>query len=133
MAARRRDDQVLATIRRALDPHERLVGHTWCWVARPHPHVPLLLLRRRPHDAFVTEHRLVLVARHRRPLRPSDVILAARLEALTLLEQHHRTTLVQQHIGTDAGSVLVLEWRRRDHDLARVLARGLGRRRPRVG
>lgn len=123
--SRARDEQVLAAIRRVLEPDERILGHGRCWVAVRRPHVALLFQRRRRGDAIVTDHRLVLVARRRGALQPSDVTLVKRFESLTRDAEHTRPTLLQQHLRTDQGVRLVVEWPLRSRALGRALSHRL--------
>ena len=127
MAGRAREQQLLAAIGQVLDADERVLGRARCWVAVRRPRVPLLVLGRRQHDAFLTDRRLVLVARRRRSLHPADVLLVRRLDGLTLVAERARPTLRQQRIVTDTRVELVLEWPRRSRAMARALAGALHR------
>ena len=118
----RRDERILAAVRRVLDADERVEGRDWCWAAVRRPHVPLLFLRRRRADAFVTDRRLILVARRRRAPRPTDVTLVAHFDALALEEEHRRPTLLQQRLRTDAGVGVVVEWPLRARELGWVVS-----------
>lgn len=125
MVDRARTERILTAIERVLDADERIESRGGCWVALRRPHVPLLLLGRRRHDAFVTDRRLVLVARRRGALRSSDVTLAKRLDTLALEAQHRRPTLLQQRIRAEPDVRVVVEWPRRSRAVAGVLAAAL--------
>lgn len=125
MARRARDEQVHSAVQRMMDPDERIVGRARCWAAARRPHVPLLLLGRHRHDAVVTDRRLVLVARRRGALRPSDVTQASPFSTLVLEAQHRRPTLLQQRIRTHSGTRVIVEWPRPAWDLGRTVGAAL--------
>ncbi|MBM3660108.1 MAG: hypothetical protein FJW95_11500 [Actinobacteria bacterium] len=120
--ASERDERMLAAIRRVLDAGERIEARGWCWAAVERRRVPLLFLRRRRFDAFVTDRRLVLIARSRGPLDPSDVKLVKHFDALVLDAQHQRPTLLQQRLRTDAGLALVVEWPHRSREVGHIVS-----------
>jgi hypothetical protein len=122
-----REQRVLAAIGRVLDRDEEVTGRGRCWAAARRPHVPLLFLGRHRYDVFLTDRRLVLVAVRHRRLRPGDVALVKRFEALALLETRRRPTLLQQRIRLDTGTMMVLEWPPGSRGLARMLADALSR------
>src|SRR4051794_31307189 len=128
MARGTRDERMLAAIRRVLDDGEGVLGHGRCWAAVRRPHVPLLVLRRKRYDAFLTDRRIVLVAHRRGALRSSDVVLAKRFDALVLAEEHQRVTLLQQRLLPARREAMVVEWPRRSRDLGLVLSDELPRR-----
>lgn len=113
---------MLAAIRRVLDAGERIEARGWCWAAVERRRVPLLFLRRRRFDAFVTDRRLILVARSRGPLSPSDVKLVKHFDALVLDGEHRRPTLLQQRLRTDAGLAMVVEWPRRTREIGHLVS-----------
>lgn len=116
---------MLAAIGRVLQDDEQVTRRGWCWAAVRRAHVPLLVLGRRRFDAFLTDRRLVLIARRRRELRPSDVMLVKGFDALVLEEEHRRPTLLQQRVRTDRGSSIVLEWPRRFRSMGETVAEQL--------
>lgn len=116
---------MLTAIQRVLDDGEGIVGRAWCWGVTRRRHRPLLLARRRRYDAVVTDRRLVLVTRRRRALTPSDVVLVKRFEAIVLLEEHWRPTLLQQELRVDTDTTLVLEWPMKSRALGRTLSEAL--------
>lgn len=127
MAGSARDERMLAAIQRVLDHDERVLDRGRCWAAVRRPHIPLLVLRRRQYDAFLTDRRIILIAHRRGPLRPSDVVLAKRFDALVLGAEHRRVTLLQQRLHTDTDVSIVVEWPRRWRDLGLVLSDELDR------
>lgn len=122
MAGASRTDRVLAAIRQVLDHDEPVVDRGRCWAVARRPRVPLLLLSRHQHDAYLTDRRLVLIRRHRRALRPADVLLVKRFEAMTLVEERQLVPLLQQHLHTDSGASIVVEWPRRSRRLGWALS-----------
>jgi hypothetical protein len=127
-----RDQRMLAAIRRVLDPDERIEGRAWCWAAVRRPRVPLLVLRRRRYDAFVTDRRLILIGRRRGALQPADVTLVKHFDALVVEEVHRRPTLHQQRLRTDADLALVIEWPLGSRVLAETVADEIRRARREV-
>lgn len=122
MAGSSRDQRMLAAIRRVLDADERIEGRGRCWAAVRRPRVPLLFLGRHRFDAFVTDRRLILIARRRGPLEPADVRLAKHFDAMVLEAEHRRPTLLQHRLRTDAGLSVVVEWPLRSRSLGRVVS-----------
>lgn len=113
---------MLGAIRRVLDAGERVEGRGWCWAAVERRRVPLLFLRRSRFDAFVTDRRLILIARRRGPLEPTDVKLVKHFDAMVIEAEHRRPTLLQQRLRTDAGLAVVVEWPRGARDLGWIVS-----------
>jgi hypothetical protein len=125
VAGSRRTERLLRAVRRVLDDGEVVEGRVRVWGAVRRPHLPLVVQRRRQYDAVVTDRRLVLVARRIGALEPSDVVLAKRYEAIVLLAERRRPTLLQLELRADADAVLVVEWPGRSRRLGRFVAGAL--------
>ena len=117
----------MTAVRRVLDDGEQVQGRGRVWAAVRRRHVALLFQRRRQYDAVVTDRRLIVVARRRGPLDPSDVVLVKRFESIVLLEEHRRPTLLQQEIRAETESTFVIEWPYRTRALGEYLSDALHR------
>ena len=125
MARQSRKERILGAVQRALDPDEEVEARGVCWAAVRRPKVPLLLLGRHQYDVVLTDRRMLMFSRRRRRLQPDDVAFAKRFTALTLESAHNGFPLARQHITTDTGRHLIIEWRPRHRALARRFSAAL--------
>jgi hypothetical protein len=127
MASARR--RVSAAMAARLAPGERVLAGGFAWVAVPRPHVPLLVLQRRPHLLGLTDRRVMLWHRPRRnrPVDDTHVVFAADYDELSLVAIHPRRPMFQIRLRTEDERELVVELRPRERQLARRLVAALDR------
>jgi len=113
-----RNERILEVVQRVLDPDESVEARGSCWAAVRRPKVPLLLLGRHQYDVVLTDRRMLMFARRRHRLRPEDVAFAKRFSSLTLESARDGFPLARQHVTTDTGRRLGVEWRPRHRALA---------------
>jgi len=109
-----------ARIRSAAEPvlvdGERITGFGQCWGAQVRGKVPLLLRARRQYLMALTDRRLLLFERKRRPA-PRDLVLGKRYEAFTLERVRRRRPLLQITVNAANGTRMAFEFRPGQRDV----------------
>jgi hypothetical protein len=112
-----------------LEPEEQLLTSAAVWMADHRPRVPLLLTSRALYFVAVTGRRLLVfdTPRRGRPLLEADLLLAKRLDSLTLRRVSTRGALLQVRVGVGTAREVVFEFRPRDRPVGRALVDALPR------
>lgn len=94
------------------------------WMADRRPRVPLVFTGRALYYVALTDRRLLVfdTPRRGRPLLEADLLLAKRLESLSLRGVSARPPLLQVRLGLGKAREVVLEFRPRDHGVGRAIA-----------
>jgi hypothetical protein len=106
-----------------LEPDEQLLTSAAVWMADHRPRVPLLLTSRALYFVAMTDRRLLVfdTPRRGRPLLEADLLLAKRLDSLTLRQVSTRPPLLQVRVGVGKTREVVFEFRPRDRTVGRAL------------
>jgi hypothetical protein len=106
-----------------LEPDEQLLTSAAVWMADHRPRVPLLLTSRALYFVAMTDRRLLVfdTPRRGRPLLEADLLLAKRLDSLTLRQVSTRPPLLQVRVGVGKTREVVFEFRPRDRAVGRAL------------
>jgi hypothetical protein len=109
-----------ARIQSAADPvlvdGERITGFGQCWGAQVRGKVPLLLRARRQYLMALTDRRLLLFERKRRPA-PRDLVLGKRYETFTIERVRRRRPLLQILVNSANGTRMAFEFRPGQRDV----------------
>jgi hypothetical protein len=118
-----------------LEPGEERRTGAAVWMADRRPRVPLSLTGRAMYLIALTDRRLLVfdTPRRGRPLLEADLLLAKRLESLTLRRVVERPPLLQVRVGMGKTRDVVFEFRPRDRAAARALVDALPARGGRGG
>ena len=109
-----------ARIRSAADPilvdGERITGFGQCWAAQMKGRVPLLFRGRRQYLMALTDRRLLVFDRKRKPT-PSDLVIGKRYETFKLERVRRKRPLLQVLVSAANGMRMVFEFRPGQRDI----------------
>lgn len=127
MSRRRTRARIAAAATPLLRPDERIVASGAVWMADRRPRIPLLLIGRAIYLLALTDQRVLVfdTPRRGRPLLDSDLLLARRHGALTLVGSHGLRPMLQVSVRPAPDRNVVFEFRPRDRRMGRALATAL--------
>ena len=127
--ARDSTDKVRAAAEAVLVDGETVTSKGVCWAAQRRGRVPLPLLARRQYLLALTDRRVLVFERGRRP-RPSDLVLGKRYETFTLERVRRGFPLLQVSVRATNGNRMVFEFRPGNRELGGELIARLTPRAP---
>jgi len=113
-------DAASARIRTAAEPvlveGENITGFGQCWGTELRGRVPLLFRARRPYLMALTDRRVLIFERKRRPA-PRDLVLGKRYETFALERVRRRRPLLQVLVNATNGTRMAFEFRPGQRDV----------------
>ena len=114
--ARDSTEKVRAAAEAVLVDGETVTSKGVCWAAQRRGRVPLPLLARRQYLLALTDRRVLVFERGRRP-KPSDLVLGKRYETFTLERVRRGFPLLQVSVRAANGNRMVFEFRPGNREL----------------
>jgi hypothetical protein len=108
--ARDPTDRVRTAAEAVLVDGETITSKGMCWAARRRGRIPLSLLARRQYLLALTDRRVLVFERGRRP-KPSDLVLGKRYETFALEGVRRGFPLLQVRVRAANGNRMVFEFR----------------------
>ena len=127
--ARDSTEKVRAAAEAVLVDGETVTSKGVCWAAQRRGRVPLALLARRQYLLALTDRRVLVFERGRRP-KPSDLTLGKRYETFTLERVRRGFPLLQVRVRSANGNRMVFEFRPGNRELGGELVARLTPRAP---
>jgi hypothetical protein len=127
--ARDPTEKVRAAAEAVLVDGETVTSKGVCWAAQRRGRVPLPLLARRQYLLALTDRRVLVFERGRRP-KPSDLVLGKRYETFTLERVRRGFPLLQVRVRSANGNQMVFEFRPGSRELGGELVARLTPRAP---
>jgi hypothetical protein len=114
--ARDTTSQIQAAAEAILVPGERVTGAAPCWATQRRGRVPLLFLARQQYVMALTDRRVLIFRRSRKP-SPKDLVMGKRYESFDLEGVRRRRYLMQVMVRAANGNRQVFEFRPGQRDL----------------
>jgi hypothetical protein len=114
--ARDTTSQIQAAAETILVPGERVTGAAPCWATQRRGRVPLLFLARQQYVMALTDRRVLIFRRSRKP-SAKDLVLGKRYESFDLEGVRRRRFLMQVTVRAANGNRQVFEFRPGQRDL----------------
>jgi len=127
--ARDSTEKVRAAAEAVLVDGETVTSKGVCWAAQRRGRVPLPLLARRQYLLALTDRRVLVFERGRRP-KPADLVLGKRYETFTLERVRRGFPLLQVRVRSANGNRMVFEFRPGNRELGGELIARLTPRAP---
>lgn len=127
--ARDKTEKVRAAAEAVLVDGETVTSKGVCWAVQRRGRVPLPLLARRQYLLALTDRRILVFERGRRP-KPSDLVLGKRYETFTLERVRRGFPLLQVRVSAANGNRMVFEFRPGNRELGGELIARLTPRAP---
>ena len=114
--ARDTTSRIQAAAEAILVPGERVTGSAPCWATQRRGRVPLLFLSRQQYVMALTDRRVLIFRRSRKP-SPQDLVMGKRYESFALEGVRRRRFLMQVMVRAANGNRQVFEFRPGQRDL----------------
>jgi hypothetical protein len=114
--ARDTTSRIQAAAEAILVPGEHVTGSAPCWATERRGRVPLLFLSRQQYVMALTDRRVLIFRRTRKP-SPQDLVMGKRYESFTLEGVRRRRFLMQVEVRAANGNRQVFEFRPGQRDL----------------
>ena len=114
--ARDTTSRIQAAADAVLVPGERVTGSAPCWATQRRGRVPLLFLARQQYVMALTDRRVLIFRRSRKP-SPKDLVMGKRYESFVLEGVRRRRFLMQVMVRAANGNRQVFEFRPGQRDL----------------